>query len=237
MNAPVTRRALLGATAAIGAVGLPVLVETASSPACAAHPDAGLFGLIARHSEAVALTDASSRACDGPLARFEALQPGRPAALDFAFNDFSHDLGGAHGREPLPDGKVRHFYSYGDVQRIAAAPPMTRWESPSDEVEPYRVPCPIGEARRREIVRASNDWHAARHALSEALGLRAANQACDAALEAEVEVEDAIVAAVPATLEGLRAKAARIIASPSEEAGDRALDLLHVLASIGEAAS
>ena len=237
MNAPVTRRALLGATAALGAVGVPALAEVASSPASAAHPDAGLFDLIARHREAVALTDATARACDAPRARFEALQPERPAVLDFAFNDFSHDLGGAHGREPLPGGKVRHFYSHCDVQRIVAAPPMTRWESPSDDVEPYRVPCSVGEARRQEIVQASSDWDAARHALSESLGLRAANDTCDDALGAEVELEDAIVAAIPETLDGLRAKAAWIVASPSEEQGDRALDLLRVLMSMGGTAS
>ena len=235
MNAPVTRRALLGASAAVGAmVALPM---GASALAGSDHPDAGLFDLVARHREAVALTDATARACDAPRARFEALQPERPAVLDFAFNDFSHDLGGAHGREPHSGGKVRHFYSHGDVQRIVAAPPMTRWESPSDDVEPYRVPCPVGEARRREIIQASSDWDAARHALSESLGLRAANDTCDDALGAEVELEDAIVAAVPETLDGLRAKAAWIVASPSEEQGDRALDLLRVLMSMGGTAS
>lgn len=236
MNAPVTRRALLGATAVVGAVGLPATVS-AETAIPASDLDAELFDLIVRHGEAVAITDATGKACEAPLARFHALEPGRPTALDFEFGDVSHNLGGAHGRETLPDGKVRHFYSPADVQRITAAPPMTRWEAPSDDVDPHRVPCPDGEARRREIVAAADAWQAARVTLSEAVGLRAANAACDAALGIEADLEDAIAAAVPATLDGLRAKAAWILSSPSEEAGERALDLLRVLAECAGVAS
>lgn len=232
MNAPVTRRALLGATAAVGAVALPAVVEAAA----ATHPDAALLDLIARHPAAVAHTDALTAACEGPFARFHAMAPERPAALDFRASDFCHDLPGAHGRERGPDGTVRSFYDISDIARLEAAPPVTKWGDFADDEPPRRVPDPAGQARRREILDAQARWDAARGAVAERVGLRAANQACDAALEAEVEVENAIAAAVPVTPRGFRAKAAWVVATPSEEAGERALALLRALPAIDGAA-
>lgn len=72
MNAPVTRRALLGATAAVGAVGLPAAATTLANPMAAANADADLFVLLDRWHEARAAWDATDVPLDEAQTRAKA---------------------------------------------------------------------------------------------------------------------------------------------------------------------
>ena len=73
------------------------------------------------------------------------------------------------------------------------------------------------EARGCEIVEAFDRWQAARTAYADRIGVTAATGACDRQTDVVSEIEIAICGYVPMSLDGLRAKARWIAASPQAD--------------------
>ena len=215
MSAVLTRRTLaLAGAAALGAVVAPIAASAVPIPA---DPDASLVVLIARHGEALAACVPLDAACRPLLARFEAEAPERPAALLWRWSDAEHGVGPASTCKPARPGRGRGFFDHGDVERLRKAPALTKWGPYADDQEPYRVPDPVGETRRREIVEAHDAWMAERSALAERIGLTAANAASDSAGDVVCEVEIGILDHVPTTLAGFQAKARWISSTKNAE--------------------
>jgi hypothetical protein len=77
-----------------------------------------------------------------------------------------------------------------------------------------RVPDPVGEARRLEIIAAWDAWQAEQAAVRASSGLDAANAIGDATSDAAYAIEEAIWNYQPSTFAGLQAKARWIASTP-----------------------
>ncbi len=209
MNAPVTRRALLGATAAVGAVGLPAVAFASAPPAPDA--DAALLDLIERHAEATTAWEAACRDLEAARDRAWAAYPSRPAALTETLHDIMHGLTSS-GRTQRPDGRRWPFFNLDDLDRLRDAGPVTSlaWDDDGGPLPP--TPNPAGEARRQEIVGTYDRWLADRKAVDDRLGLTAAEAAEGPLCAVMEEAEAAVEAHVPTTLAGMRAKAVWVMA-------------------------
>ncbi len=222
MNAPVTRRALLGATStALGAVSLPAAALALASPT--PDPDADLVALIARHTETLAALNTLDEASTPFRDRYFASMPDQPAALLWRWSDVEHEVGPASGKVQVERGTRRGSFACHDVERLRTAPPLTKWGRFADDEEPCRVPDPAGEARRWEIVEAHDAWMAEKKALADRIGLTEANAACDRLSDIVCDIEMAIMDRAPVTLDGFRAKARWIAASKQPEGWAEAL--------------
>ena len=216
MSAVLTRRGLVqaaGVTLAAGVAGLPAAASTS--------PDAGLLDLIARHGAIVAARNAHADVHEAAERRFREVTPPRPEALwnrgDIGF----HLCTGATGRDVHSSGHVGSFYCPGDVEKLRAGPPVTRWAIVGDDVDPPpREPDSKGEARRQEIIAASDAWEEEKRVVADRVGMTAAEARDDRLYAAVWEARDAIRVLCPTTLAGLRAKSRWImnIDDPEEEA-------------------
>ena len=204
----------------MGAVGIPPTVSALASPVGAQNPDATLLDLISQHNTVVAARNAHANVHHAAERRFTEAMPVRPAALTETGATFMA-CGIATGRETCPDGRLRGFYTSVDVDRVRAAGPVTlqAWDGDGQPLPP--TPDIEGEARRLCVVAASDAWEADKRALADSVGLTAAEEEDDRLYEAMWVARAAIIATAPATLAGLRAKAAwladRIADSPLEE--------------------
>ncbi len=227
MNAPLTRRALLGAsTVAIGAVAIPAaaLAHATSSPACDA--DTVLLGLIARHEKITAVWDAATDAYNAASDCANEAYPPRPEVLTHTLNDLIHGLTGK-GRDRRPNGRPWSFFDLDDVDRLRLTGPVMSLAWCNDGGPLPSVPNPAGERRRQEILATADRWLAHRQAVDDRVGFTAAIKAEEAAARSVEEVEMAIMDTAPVTLAGFRLKARWIAAS--KQPGDWAESLLRDL--------
>ena len=236
MNAPLSRRALLGATAAVGAAALPAV---ASAPS---NSDAELFRLLDRFDAARTAWDAAGEPYDEAMSRARAAYPPRPDALRSGFRDHTLNLGvGASERERQPDGRIRMFFLEDDVAKLRARGPVTRWASVgADHPEPLpREADPQGEARRQEIIAAHDGWMRAREAVEDATGYTAAHEVIKATAAAINAAEDAVKLCQPRTVAGLVHKAAWVADLVSRDACEEDLAQMFVgqVAAFGGVAS
>lgn len=231
MSPALTRRGLVqaaGATLAAGVAGMPVSASV--------NPDAGLLDLIARHGAIVAARNAHADVHEAAERRFREAMPLRPDAMwdkgDIGF----HLCTRATGRGARPSGNVGGFYQPGDVKKLRAGPPVTRWAIVGDDVEPPpREPDPKGEMRRQEIIAASDAWETEKRAVADRVGMTAAEAEDDRLYDAMWEARDAVRTTAPVTLAGLRAKSRWImgIDDPEEEA----MALIEQVAAFGGVAT
>ncbi len=191
MNVPVTRRALLGATAAIGVAVLPRPAAALPSPV---DLDAELHALIERFDAARRAWDATDAPLDEAMAQAQAAYPDRPDALRFQWDDFPRTSYGTGAAEPWRQDGTRWYETRG-VEWMRKARPVAQWTEKC-------------EARRREIVEAWDGWQAARRKVEDAVGLTAAAQAEFDAAQVWNTADDAVKAYQPRTLAGLAHKAA-----------------------------
>lgn len=202
MNAPLTRRALLSATAAVGAVGL----HTAAV-ASTVDPDVDLFVLLDRFAEAAAAWEALDEPYAAALNQAEAGYPPRSEALHWRHSDFPRTSYGRAASDAIDDTGRREYRSRG-VAWLRNLQSAVQWNEDA-------------EARRQEIVEAHDAWVAARKAVEDATGYTAAAGACAVAAQAFNAAEEAVKLCQPRTLVGLRAKgvwvADRIAGSLHEE--------------------
>ncbi len=211
MNAPVTRRALLGATAAIGAVGLPVVASTSTPEPLVPDADAVLAGLIARHAEATTAWEAACRDLEAARDRAWAAYPPRPAVLTATSLDFFHGLAPS-GRSRTPDGRAWIFFRLDDFDRLRSAGPVTSDVLDEDGQSLRPVPNSAGEARRQEVVGSYDRWLADRKVVDGRSGLTAAEEAEGQLCETMEQSEAAVEAHLATTLAGMRAKAVWVMA-------------------------
>ena len=211
MNRPVSRRALLGASAiAIGAVAVH---DEASALADLAHPDADLFELIEGWGSARSASDAADERSDALWEELGDLEPERPAALHYSGAD---GLNCGFETEILPNGRTRLFYGLQEVDKLRKSllPSRSEWVgrlapwNPDEQVGHYvSVPDEPAIARRAEILVAHDAWWAECLAIRDRIGIPAADEAGETAAKALHEIEAAILATVPASAAGLVAKA------------------------------
>lgn len=181
--------------------------------------DTPLFDLIVRHGPALAELIAADEMSRAPYAAYSAVALRRPDALYWRAGDRTRPA----TREPAPDSTTYRFiYVEADVERMRKGQAFTvvehrspaPWNIDEVVVRCERVPDPVGEARRVEIVAAWDAWQAEKAAVSESSGLDAANAVSDAASDALSAIEEAIQEYQPATFAGLQAKARWIAANP-----------------------
>ena len=211
MNAPVTRRALLGASAAaVGVVALPMGASALAGPA---HPDAALFALLDAWSPARAAADAAGDRSEALWMEFADMEPARPPALHFSGAD---GLNCDFDVEVLRDGRRIALYGLQEVEKLRGMPLPTRsewvgepapWGNGEQVGRWVSVPNERAIARRAEVIAAHDAWMVERQAVKDRLGMDAADEAEEEACQALGEVEAAILATVPATAAGLAAKA------------------------------
>ena len=211
MNAPVTRRALLGATAAVGAVvALPM---GASALAGSDHPDAALFVLLDVWGPARAAADTAGDRSEALWLEFIDLEPERPAALHFSGAD---GLNCGFEVERLSDGRHVTFYGLQDVEKLQGMPLPRRCvetytphpDLPNDRLlHRTWIPDERRIARRAEVIAAHDTWMVERQAVKDRLGMDAADDAEEEAFRVLWEVEAEILSTLPATTAGLVAKA------------------------------
>ena len=211
MNAPVTRRALLGATAA--AVGVVALPMRASALAGSDHPDAALFALLDVWGPARAEADAAGGRSEALWLEFIDLGPERPAALHFSGAD---GLNCGFEVERLSDGRHVTFYGLQDVEKLQGMRLPRRCvetytphpDLPNDRLlHRTWIPDERRIARRAEVIAAHDTWMVERQAVKDRLGMDPADDAEEEAFRALWEVEAEILATLPATTAGLVAKA------------------------------
>ena len=204
-----TRRGLVQAgAAALGVVGLSTGTSALADTLASQVPDAALFDLIELHAAAEASFEATRPAMDDTLSAALRAYPPRPAALFSGFRDHMHELGGARGQETDASGRWRSYFDHGDVRRLRQAPPLTAWHSPDDETPSVRVPDPLGEDRRRQIIEAHDAWKVERRAIADRTGYTAAAAANDAARDVLAAAEGAVMASPARTVAALVAKGA-----------------------------
>ena len=206
MNALVTRRALLGATVAVGSVALPAIAEAAFSTVPHTEADADLLGLIARHAAVVAERNVHQDPLEEAEARFKAAEPLRPATLTETFGDVI-SLGGSTGRDTYPNGRPWCYFTSGDVARLRAQGAVT---SPAWDEDGRPLPPVLnlrGESRRQKILAAHDAWEAEKLALADRVGLTAATAEDDRLYELTWWLRETIRDTTPATLAGLGVKA------------------------------
>ena len=208
-----TRRGLVQAgAAAFGVVGLSAGTSALADAIAGPAPDAALFGLIERHAAAQTAFEATLPARNDAFDAALRAYPPRPAALFSGFGDHLHDLGGAHGHAVDAGGRRRSYFDHDDIRRLREASPLTAWHSPDDETPSPRIPDPVGEARRRQIIEAHDAWEVERTAVADRVGYTAATAANEAACGALNDAEGAVMALPARTVAGLAAKAAWIVA-------------------------
>lgn len=208
MNVPVlSRRALLGSTVAIGAVGLPAVALAGLPDVAAPDADAALFAIIERHAEAEATWEAACRDLEAAQDRAWAAYPPRPAALTATSADvILHGLAPS-GRSRTPGGQAWIYLTLDDFDRLRAVGLVTSFVLDDTGGSVVIVPNPAGEARRREIVDTYDRWLSERAAVDDRLGLTAAEAAEEPLRVVMEEAETAVEAYVPMTFGGVVAKA------------------------------
>ena len=213
MNALVTRRALLGATVAVGTVALPAIAEAAFTTVPHTEADADLLGLIARHAAVVAERNAHQDPLEAAEARFEAAKPLRPATLNEQSGD---NFGVGRTLETLPDGRKRGHYGPQQIEAMRRLPPPTwrRWDSEpapwgngEEIVTHVDLPDAPRAARLAEILTVHDAWEAEKQGLADRVGLTVATAKDDRLYELTWWLREAIRDTTPATLAGLGAKA------------------------------
>ena len=213
MNALVTRRALLGATVAVGTVALPAIAEAAFPTVPHTEADADLLGLIARHAAVVAERNAHQDPLEEAEARFEAAKPLRPAALNERFED---NFGVGRTLETLSDGRKRGHYGPQQIEAMRRLPPPTwrRWDSRpapwgngEEIVTPIDLPDAPRAARLADILTAYDAWEAEKLGLADRVGLTLSTAKDDRLYELTWWLREAIRDTTPATLAGLGVKA------------------------------
>ena len=210
MNAPVTRRALLGSTLAVGAVGLPSVALACAPPAPDA--DAALFDLITQHGEATAAWEAACRDLEVVRDRAWAAYPLRPVALTASSADIMlHGLAPS-GRSHKPGGRAGIYFTLDDFDRLRTGEPMMSMVLDENGQSLRPLPNLAGEARRREIVRSFDTWLADRAAVNDRLGLTAAETMEEPLCTIMETAEEVVTAYTPTTLAGMRVKAAWVLA-------------------------
>ena len=197
-----TRRALLGVTAALGAVGIPAsaLSEEGST---AANPHAELLDLIRRHGEADQALRLAEDEAERQLRVARAAYPERPEALLHRPGDFPRtSLRFSLSRHPGEGGERVYGEHAADWLRDRPASTWYRTLSP-----PLGPEC---ETRRIEILAAFDTWTAEMAAVDDRVGWTAADEARAALGRAFWTLDDAIRAHQVRTLPELRSKAAWI---------------------------
>ena len=203
MSPALTRRGLVQASAA----ALGTMVAGASVTVQAApDPDAGLLDLIARYGEVAAERNAHASIHEAAEERFKAGVPPRPEALTETFSDILDHITST-GRDKYPDGRPWPYFTPGDVERLRAAGPVMGlvWSEDGRPLPLERNP--RGEARRLEILAAYDAWKAEKRALSNRIGLTAAEAEDDRLYTAVWSLREAIRGTRPVTITGLCAKA------------------------------
>ncbi len=225
MNAPVTRRALLGATAAVGAMALPAIAEAAIP---VSDVDAELRVLLDRFDAAREAWDATDDPLEAASTRAVAAYPPLPNALRWRPDDMAKTSLGRGLSDPEgPDGGRVYGKRAADWLRDRPAATWFRTLSP-----PLGPEC---EARRLEILTAFDAWTAEMAAVDDRVGWTAADDAREALGRAFWTLDDAIRAHQVRTLPELRSKAAWI----AERSGsgldetDNLITFAHEVAAFG----
>lgn len=169
-------------------------------------PDAPLFALIASHAPALAASTKAEVELDAARERFEALEPQRPAAILYRFDDPSEM---PEGREKSLNG-FRMVYTESDIEKLRSAPvPFCFSSGAKDSPEGAGMawrPSARGIARRAEILEAFDAWDGERVAVAAQVGWTAA-RAEVARLAVELrQIENAILDCETHTLAGVQAK-------------------------------
>ncbi len=234
-----TRRGLVQAgVAALGVVGLSVGTSALADAVAGPDPDAALSGLIERHAAAQAAFETTLPAMNDTFDAALRAYPPRPEVLFSGFGDHLHDLGGAHGHAVDVASRRRSCFDHDDVRRLREAAPLTKWHSPDDETPSARVPDPVGEARRCQIIEAHGAWDAECRAVADRVGYTAAVRANEAACGALNDAEGAVMALPARTVAGLAAKAAWIVAQVERGAMENVPDdFVRQVATFGGVAS
>ena len=231
MSPVLTRRGLVQASAA----ALGTMVAGASVTVQAApDPDAGLLDLIARYGEVAAERNGHAPIHEEAEERFKANAPPRPAALTETFSDILDHITST-GCDKHPDGRPWPYFTPGDVERLRAAGPVMGliWSEDGRPLPLERNP--RGEARRLEILAAYDAWKAEKRALSDRIGLTAAEAEDDRLYTAVWSLRDTIRGTRPITITGLCAKARWVVALADwEEDGEQ---VVRDLAAFGQVAS
>ncbi len=203
MNAPVTRRALLGATAVFGAVALPSAADATGSAMVSGDPDAGLLDLIAQHTEVVETRHAFWSVYEAAENRYRAAIPSLPATLDYRAGDPIHAMS---GRRPGPRGGQIAFFTETDIEQLRSRGPVMVGRCDGSKLLRSEID-PTREARRQEIIAASDAWLAEKRAAEERSGFAAAEAEAEGLYEIAWVAREAVLDRVPASLHGFRAKA------------------------------
>ena len=230
MSPALTRRGLVQASAA----ALGTMVAGASVTVQAApDPDAGLLDLIAHYGEVAAERNAHAPIHEEAEERFKASAPPRPAALTETFSDILDHITST-GCDKHPDGRPWPYFTPGDVERLRAAGPVMGlvWSEDGRPLPLERNP--RGEARRLEILAAYDAWKAEKRALSNHIGLTAAEAEDDRLYTAVWSLREAIRGTRPVTITGLCAKARWADPLSDSEEDEQ---IVRDLAAFGEVAS
>jgi hypothetical protein len=206
-----------------------------------ANLDADLFALLDRWREVREAWDATDVPLGEAQDRARADYPPMPDTLWSGSRDLHIHLSAeAAGRGVLPSGRVESYFLPGDVEKLRAGPPVTRWAMVADDVDPPpREPDPEGEARRQEIIATHDRWRAERKAVEDAVGYTAAVEQAEALAEAWDAVDDTLRLHQPRTVAGLARKAAWVADCLSREIGhdDLAAGFARQVAAFGGVAS
>ncbi len=195
MNAPVTRRALLGATAAVGAMALPAIAEAAIP---VSDVDAELRVLLDRFDAAREAWDATDDPLEAASTRAVAAYPPLPNALRWRPDDMAKTSLGRGLSDPEgPNGGRVYGGRAADWLRDR---PAATWF-------PSLALSPACEIRRVAILRTWDAHVAAMEAVNDAVGLTVAAEAEDEAQAAWNDADDAVKLYQPRTLAGLARKA------------------------------
>lgn len=226
MNVLVTRRALLGATVAVGTVALPAIAEAAFPAMPHADPDAYLLALIGRHADVETALVVAEEEADRRLFMALAAHPARPETLRWRADDFPQTSYAIGASDAAGDGDGRWYGSRGVGWLRRLSPPQC-----------WTLGC---EARRTEILTVFDGWRTECAEVDRQNGVVAAEEAKRATtVELWAAVHD-IQGAVPHTIEGLRAKAAwladYLAVSPLDESS-MCEAFARQVAGFGEAAS
>ena len=195
IDLPVSRRSLVqAATAALGAVSLPVATSALAAPA---GPDDALIALIDRHDIVDAEYQVLSERWDKLHTRWMEERPARPAALTARRDD---GLGARPVRLAHPGKRSELVYFDDEVEQIRATTPKPKWIGSND-------PCPRAVVRRAEILTAFDRWKAECDAVSDRIGVPDVEARATALRPIVEAIETDIMAFRPCTLAGFVAKA------------------------------
>lgn len=225
--ASITRRGLVQVSAAaLGTMVAPIAVSAVPVAPC--DPDAPLFDLIRRHSEAEAAVELATVVSDDLWWIAQGAYPPRPDALLWRPGDFPRTSFGKALADRDEEGRP-WWYGARAAEWLRDREPFPAWAARMGAAM-TPMEAEAAEARRLEIVTAWDTHSAERRAVHDRVGYTAAAVAEDKAADLVVTLAVEIKRTTPRTLPGLHALAAWV--AGQAEAGAAHGDLLALFAGM-----